>query len=237
MARTTAKQFSKKAEAATAPFQYALSTKAGCECVAHILQALSDRDPEGTIMSIDGIGAFDLISRNAMLEGLLRMEDGDQILPFVRCFYGSQSTYLWEDEMGVTKHISHGEGGEQGDPLKPMLFALGQHSSLVAVQGRLRDNEHVLAYHDDVCKPARVADVHPGPRAHPVAPREDATVEQSLLEPGIGALTRAVRAVKPDALVWRGDPLLPVHKQGSKVLGISIGQPAFRPFPDYPVGK
>ena len=34
-----------------------------------------------TIMSIDGIGAFDLISRNAMLEGLLRMEDGDQILP------------------------------------------------------------------------------------------------------------------------------------------------------------
>ena len=71
VARTTAKQFSKKAEAATAPFQYALSTKAGCECVARILQALSDRDPEATIMSIDGIGAFDLISRNAMLEGLL----------------------------------------------------------------------------------------------------------------------------------------------------------------------
>ena len=46
VARTTAKQFSKKAEAATAPFQYALSTKAGCECVTRILQALSDRDPE-----------------------------------------------------------------------------------------------------------------------------------------------------------------------------------------------
>ena len=27
------------------------------------------------------------------------MEDGDQILPFVRCFYGSPSTHLWEDEM------------------------------------------------------------------------------------------------------------------------------------------
>ena len=27
-------------------FQYALSTKAGCECVTRILQALSDRDPE-----------------------------------------------------------------------------------------------------------------------------------------------------------------------------------------------
>ena len=109
-----AKQFSKKVEVATAPFQYALSTKAGCECVAHILQALTDRDPEATIMSIDGIGAFDLISRISMLEGLLRMEDGVQLLPFVRCFYGSPSTYLWEDEMGITQHISQGEGGEQG---------------------------------------------------------------------------------------------------------------------------
>ena len=72
------------------------------------------------------------------------MEDRDQLLPFVRCFYGSPSTYLWEDEMGVTQHISQGEGGEQGDPLMPLLFALGRHGSLVAIQGRLRDNEHVL---------------------------------------------------------------------------------------------
>ena len=33
--------------------------------------------------------------------------------------------------------------------------------------------------------------------------------------------------MKPDAVVWRGDPLLPVQKQGLKVLGIPIGQPAF----------
>ena len=32
---TMAKQMSKQAEVATAPFQHALSTKAGCECVAH----------------------------------------------------------------------------------------------------------------------------------------------------------------------------------------------------------
>ena len=33
VARTMAKQVAKKAEEATAPFQYALTTKAGCECV------------------------------------------------------------------------------------------------------------------------------------------------------------------------------------------------------------
>ena len=50
-ARTIAKQVIEKVEAATAPFQYALSTKAGCECVAHVLQTLTDLDPEATIMS------------------------------------------------------------------------------------------------------------------------------------------------------------------------------------------
>ena len=44
-----------------------------------------------------------------MMEGLLRMEDGDQILPFVRKFYGSPSTFLWEDEKGVTQSIPQGE--------------------------------------------------------------------------------------------------------------------------------
>ena len=138
VARTMAKQIAKKVETATAPFQYALKTKAGCECVAHVLQTLTDTDPEATVLSIDGLGAYDLISRNAMLEGLHGVEGGDQILPFVRCFYGSPSTFLWEDEMGVSQSIPQGEGGEQGDPLMPMLFALGQHAALEAIQARMR---------------------------------------------------------------------------------------------------
>ena len=37
VARTIAKQIAKQVEPATVPFQYALSTKAGCECVVHML--------------------------------------------------------------------------------------------------------------------------------------------------------------------------------------------------------
>ena len=157
------KKIAKKVEAATAPFQYALKTKAGCECVVHVLQTLTDTDPDATVMSIDGVGAYDLISRNAMLEGLLRMKGGDQILLFVRCFYGSPSTYFWEDEMGVTQSIPQGEGGEQGDPLMPMLFAFGQHGALAAIQARMRVGEHVFAYQDDiytVSRPTRVNRLH-----------------------------------------------------------------------------
>ena len=114
------------------------------------------------MVSIDVVGAYDLISRNAMMEVLLRMEDGDQVVPFVRCFYGSPSTYLWEDEVGKPQDIPQGEGGEQGDHLMP-LFALGFHRALSAVQARLSDDEKVFAYLDDIyviCAPERVLEVH-----------------------------------------------------------------------------
>ena len=35
------------------------------------------------------------------------------------------------------------------------------------------------------------------------------------------------RRVKPEAVVWRGDPELPLSQQGMTVLGVPIGQPEF----------
>ena len=64
-ARTIAQQVGPAVKAATAPFQYALSTRAGCECIAHALQAVCELDPEATVTSIDGISAYDSISRRA----------------------------------------------------------------------------------------------------------------------------------------------------------------------------
>ena len=78
------------------------------------------------------------------------MEGGDSLLPFARQFYGSPSTFLWEDELGIVNHVQQGEGGEQGDPLMPMLFALGQHSALVAISERLQDGELFFAFLDDL---------------------------------------------------------------------------------------
>ena len=97
----------------SAPFQYALSTRAGSECIAHALQALSEKNPQCTVMSIDGIGAFDLIARKAMLEGLVGVAGGEQVLPFVKLFYGSPSEYMWEDENGTTQIIPPGRKGKK----------------------------------------------------------------------------------------------------------------------------
>ena len=47
-------------------------------------------DRGATILSIDGIGAYDTISRKALMQGVADMVDGGQ-------FYSSPSAFLWED--------------------------------------------------------------------------------------------------------------------------------------------
>ena len=136
-----AQQLALAVEDATSPFQYALSTQSGCECIAHAVQAMTDVDGTATILSIDGV----------MLEALRNVDGGGDALPFVSQFYGSSSTYVWEDEEGVNHEVLQGEGGEQGDPLMP---------ALVAVQAGLLPSERLLAFLDDiyvVCAPERVA--------------------------------------------------------------------------------
>ena len=104
------------------------------------------RDPSATITSIDGISAYDTISRTAMLSGLAEVDPA--VLPFVRLFCRSESRFLWEDNEGNGHTITQAEGGEQ-DPLMPSLFALGQHRALAAVHARLLPSESLMAYMDD----------------------------------------------------------------------------------------
>ena len=110
VARTISQQLSKAVEA-TRPHQYAMTTRAGCECIVHAKQGLSELDPEATITSVDGVSADDMISRRSMLEALRQLPGGGAALPFVRMFYGRTSEYLWEDDSGVVHRIAQGEGG------------------------------------------------------------------------------------------------------------------------------
>ena len=215
VARTVSKQFMKEAEEATTPYQYAFSTRAGCECVAHILQSSTELDENATIVSVDGIGAYDTISRRAMLQGVLRMPSGDRILPFLKQFYSSPSTYIWEDDMGTQHEVTQGEGGEQGDPLMPMLFCLGQHGALAAVEGRLKAGEKLFAFLDDIyliCQPDRVQGVHRileeelrtrvGIRVH--HGKTQIWNRSGCTPRGVDVMTKIARRTVKDAVLWRG---------------------------------
>ena len=76
-----------------APFQHALGTSAGCECIAHVLQGITDLDSRATVTSIDGTSAYDLISPSAMMQGIQKVHGAAVV--FV------PSTHLWEDEKGT----------------------------------------------------------------------------------------------------------------------------------------
>ena len=204
VARTVAKQVLKQAEKATTPFQYALSTNAGCECIAHIVQSLTDVDSNTTVVSIAGVGACDLFSRNSMLRGLLRMENGDQIFPFVQCFCGRPSMYLWE---GTWRNAANPTRGGRG--ARWPLFSLGQHPALEAAWSQLRDrsSSHIWTMWFSCAgqialprlrlsseKSAHV-DVHQG--------NTQVWNRGGIAPDGIEELTRVAKLVKPDTVVWR----------------------------------
>ena len=210
-----------------------MSTKAGTECIAHALQMLTELDPQATVVSID-VGAYDTISRKAMLEALVRMPGGAEALPFVRLFCGQPSQCLWE------RHCAHSctrRGERARGPPMPLLFSLGQHAALEAAHGRMRTGETLFAFLDDVyfvVKPDRVGDVyqvveqelykHSRIRIH--TGKTQVWNSAGVRPEACDTLERIARTSVPDAQVWKGPGLL-TSEQGVRVLGTPLGHTNF----------
>ena len=145
VSRALARAFSGELDEATRPFQFALQTRAGTDSLAAMLRAAIEFDPRATVVSLDGRSVYDTISRATRLAKL--RDTIPSLLPFTRAMYARTSTYLWWDDKGRVHDI---EGVEQGDPLAPGLYALGQHDSLVAASASLRPDERLAAFLDDL---------------------------------------------------------------------------------------
>ena len=238
VARTIAQQLTPAVQRATSPLQYALATKSGGECIAHALQTLTDLSDTATVLSIDGISAFDLISRGAMLEGLRSVPGGISVLPFVLQFCGNPSSCLWDDDHGTTHEIRQAEGGEQGDPSMPMLYALGQHQALLAVQSQLLPNERLMAFHDDVyaaSEPERTCKLHnmlsqelwDHSRIQINAGKTQIWNRGGHVPTDHDVLLAAARCEDPEAHLWFGDLQVPAALRGIRVLGTPLGTSEF----------
>ena len=133
------------------------SPRAGVDCVGHTTRAATDDNPRVTVLSVDGVGAYDHVLRATMLSKLREVPGLQSLLPFVRQAYSSPSSYTWEGEEGQRNTIEQHEGGEQGD-----LHALAIHNALKDVQGHLESGELLFAFLDDVyvvCLPHRVRSI------------------------------------------------------------------------------
>jgi len=221
VARTLARQFGPEIEAACAPFQFALSTRAGTDCVGHMVRFLSEECETTILLSIDGVGAFDHVSRASMLGKLHKLPSARAVLAFVRLSYAQLSKYAWLDDQGQEHIVEQGEGGEQGDPLMPMLFCLGIHESLTRVRAHLLPGEHLFAYLDDVyavAAPERIRTIYDLLAA--------ALDEGACIQLHTGKTRVWNRAgVKPPDLDDLGDDVW--SPDGVKVLGTPVGNAAF----------
>ena len=103
--------------------------------------AFTDADPSRTVFSINGVGAYYHVFRSSFFAKLHSVPSLQGLLPFLRSVYARPTTYVWEGGTGA-RH--------QGDPLMPLFFSLGIHDSLRAVDERLRPEDKLFAYLDDV---------------------------------------------------------------------------------------
>ena len=231
VARTLAQQLSTEFQRACAPFQFALSTKAGAEALVRVVRAATESDAQTTILSVDGVGAYDHISRQSMLSALASRPDLAGVLPFASMFYGSPSTYLFYDERGIAHEVRQGEGGEQGDPLMPCLFALGQHEALQQARHHLHPSDALYAFLDDIYVTG-----HPDRTADQFRILQDSLRQHANIQVHLGK-TRAWNsaAEEPPRLLdmlppedaanpcWTGSWTLPAEKRGVVVLGSPVG--------------
>ena len=107
-------------------------------------------------------GAFDLISREAMLQGLSEVEGGGSVLPLVKLFHSCPSMYCGQTMQEALMRCGRRRADwRTGRPLMPALCACGQHRAFIHVSEELLDSERLFAFMDDVCcGPDHVAAIH-----------------------------------------------------------------------------
>ena len=230
VARTLAQQFSQQLDAACHPHQYALSTRTGAEALVHTLQAKTQADTHLTVLSVDISAAYDTVSREAMLSALREVPQASALMPFVRLWYARESVYVWA--AGSQAHrITQAEGGEQGDPLMPALFALAFAPALRDLHADLRPDEQALAFLDDayiLAPPHRVLELYQRFERHALHRA------QLRLNPGktrvwnsAGVHPVGVDSLAPDSDVWVGNRALDSAQRGFVALGVPFGTPEF----------
>ena len=226
--KTVASQFSDSFLERTAPFQFALQTKAGTDALAHAVRVLTDLDPDTVVVSLDGVGAFDHVKRAAFFDKLLSCEELRPLLPLVSALYGTKSRFLWFDAKGEEHVIEQGEGGEQGCPLMPALYALAQHEALVEADSNLLPDERLFSFLDDlylVTSRARAAEAFEDVAG---SVKRHAGVQSHLGK--LRAWCRGGGPAPPElqdisAEAWTAD--LPEEQNGLVILGTPLGKSAF----------
>ena len=233
VARALAKHFAEALQAACMPYQFGLSTRAGTEALDKLLQVATECNPRTTVLSVDVVGAFDDVSRQAMLEGLRSRPQLAPLLPFARQFSAAKSATSGSTTLALSTRSC-----------KPRVESKATHSCLRFMQWPNTPPFTLSRPHCSQAKgclrswtiPTSSARLSASP---PYGALADALWDHALVQLNQrktrvwngGGGTPEPRALQPDPSfatdVWVGVWTLPADRQGLVVLGAPLGTEAF----------
>ena len=183
------------------------------------MQARCAQDQALTVVSLDASAAYDSTSRQTILQELRHLPEAAVLLPFARLWLGRPSSFVWQ-QGPVSRSICQAESVEQGDPLSPALFCLGED---------LR--ERILADFDDVtilASPQRALHLVRRFESHLARhTRLRLNVAKTALWNEAGVTPDGLQGIQSDGRVWFGDQALEPSSRGLVLLGTPFGSPQF----------
>ena len=173
--------------------------------MGHAVRAATDEKPEATVLSIDGVGAYDHVHRSAMMAKLRDTQSLQGLLPFVRSVYFRPSCYKWSTRN--CHDIHQHEGGEQGNSIMPLLCSLAIHDALF----RVKENASWKVFFCALKRRPDSSGVQSNGRSH-----EHAGIELNAGESGTERGTQ-----------WRSRTRAQTGTRGVKILGTPFGSDRF----------
>ena len=111
----------------------AFSTKVRCEFIAHTLQGLTD-----VVDPVDGVSAFDLVSRGATMHGRIKWMEEERQFHSSKCLWLCVGVFV-KKLPRCRAHHPTGRGSEQRSALLLLFSVVGQHQAPETVKGQLSD--------------------------------------------------------------------------------------------------
>jgi hypothetical protein len=139
------------------PHQLGVGTKSGCKAILHATQSLLNDTTipsnKKWILQVDYVNAFNCMDRTHTFREVREHAPG--LAAFVEWCYGSHSLLFF----GSKDVLLSRTGYHQGDPLGPLLFAVGIHPIILKLLEQVPDLILVAWYLDDGLVAGRPPDV------------------------------------------------------------------------------
>lgn len=126
------------------PLQYAFAPS-GAETIVHSIR--DDLAAGKTVVSLDGVNAFNAIHRQRIFDAILAEKDLVPLRPLSRLMYSTPSHLL---SPTLRQPVLSTEGTKQGSVLGPLLFSAAVHPILVQLAERF-PSVTFRAFMDDIC--------------------------------------------------------------------------------------